>query len=84
VKIGAPFTLIQVELLNKWQTNPHTHPYTCGHCRDELGASSSQWAKAHESNTDRHLIATTAGWICETCEYTQDWADDGMVLDYGP
>lgn len=28
---------------------------------------------------DRELIATTDGWRCRHCGYTQDWALSGMV-----
>jgi len=26
-----------------------------------------------------NLVATEAGWICNECEYTQDWAHDFMA-----
>ena len=26
-----------------------------------------------------NLIATTDGWVCEKCAYTQDWAHDFMA-----
>ncbi len=28
---------------------------------------------------DHQLVATTSGWICTTCDYTQDWAHEYMV-----
>lgn len=28
---------------------------------------------------DRELVATINGWICPTCDYTQDWAHEFMA-----
>lgn len=28
------------------------------------------------------LVATEAGWICPTCDYTQDWANSAMVQEW--
>ena len=41
---------------------------------------------AHPFTCGRHshsvlLVATTGGWICPECDYTQDWAHDFM---FGP
>jgi hypothetical protein len=27
------------------------------------------------------LIATTNGWICDNCNYTQDWAHEPLTLE---
>lgn len=73
-QLNAPFTEDQVYRLNQYQDDEWFHPFTCcgpDGCRDRLGT---------EGN-DRKLIATVDGWICPTCDYTQDWAWAGMV-DY--
>jgi hypothetical protein len=57
-KLTAPWTLQQVAELNRSQRgDPFRHEYTCGN--------------HHEG--DRTLIATEAGWVCPSCDYTQDW-----------
>lgn len=68
--IKSPWTAEQVEKLNAFQTGPF-HPFTCpnrdeghGEFNGDLGA----------------LVATTRGWICPFCDYTQDWAHDVMVM----
>lgn len=63
-KAQAPFTEAQVRSLNDYQVSGVMHPFTCGPCRDRLGI--------REGN-DRLLVATPEGWICPTCDYTQDW-----------
>jgi hypothetical protein len=68
-EIRAPFTPEQVEALNRYQQGGWMHPFTCGRCRDRLGGGPYQ----------RSLVATEAGWVCETCDYTQDWAHPFMV-----
>ena len=74
-KIYAPFTPEQVKALNEYQIGGWFHPFTCADCRDRLGVF-------EEDGTldDRSLIATEAGWVCETCDYTQDWAWEGMTM----
>lgn len=34
-------------------------------------------------NDSRHrvLLATEDGWVCEDCDYTQDWAHDFMTKE---
>lgn len=74
----VPFTPEQVEALHRYQFGPfrerfedghlpmRQHPYTCpnrgdGHHFDngsDLGA----------------LIPTVRGWICQCCDYKQEWA----------
>jgi hypothetical protein len=56
--IEAPWTGEQVDALNVFQRHGKVHPFTCGN--DHL------W--------DRVLVATSNGWICCHCEYTQKWA----------
>ena len=62
----APWTDDQVERLNAWQNNVHVHPFTCAY----RGVKPHPW-KGHDRGI---LIATNKGWICEFCDYTQDWA----------
>lgn len=69
--MGKTFTADQVENLAFNQTQGATHPFTCPNRGDgrhrnaygDLGA----------------LVATTRGWICPFCDYTQDWAHDFMA-----
>ena len=32
-------------------------------------------------SSHRPLLATTDGWICQDCDYTQDWAHEFMLKD---
>ena len=68
--IHAPFAPEQVQRLNEWQTQTGPdmpfHPFTCGN-RGEL-------AHGREGGDTGVLIATEAGWVCPSCDYTQDWA----------
>ena len=65
------FTHEQVKHLDEWQRAGVMHPFTCPNRGDgnhfdngvDLGA----------------LIPTTRGWICQCCDYTQDWAHDFML-----
>lgn len=70
--VRAPWTDEQVAALNDWQTSGRFHPFTCctegTGCRDRLGTD----------NNERALAATNNGWVCPTCDYTQDWAHDFM------
>lgn len=66
--VRAPWTESQVENLNIYQNIGIMHPFTCGK-RDNL----------HEKGD--LLVATTEGWICPSCDYTQDWAHAFMVDD---
>ena len=73
--IHAPFTPEQVQRLNEWQTQTGTnmpfHPFTCG-CRGES-------VHGHEGGDTGVLIATENGWVCPSCDYTQDWAHSFMA-----
>ena len=70
--LKAPFTEEQVEHLNAWQANQNRHPFTCGQCRDAGLPGQCP------------LTATVDGWICPTCDYTQDWAHDFMARPHTP
>lgn len=60
-RIYAPWTDEQVRNLNAWQIAPSVHPYTCANT-----------ALVHDDGGV--LIATTKGWRCPECDYTQEWA----------
>lgn len=70
----APWTEAEVDSLNACQQNSRYHPFTCENCRDNLGVTNTDG-----TSNDRLLVATKDGWICETCDYTQDWAHESMV-----
>jgi hypothetical protein len=62
--VKAPWTPEQVDALNGWQRITLVHPFTCGGLNDTC-----RW----------NLTATPGGWICERCDYTQDWAHSFMT-----
>ncbi len=62
-KIEAPFTQAQVVGLNRWQHAGYVHEFTCG----------------NQHGGDRTLVATVGGWVCQECDYTQDWAHAFMA-----
>jgi hypothetical protein len=64
-QIFAPFTVEQVEALNRYQQEQWMHPFTCGN-RDE--GHGELWG---DTGT---LIATVRGWVCLFCDCTQEWA----------
>lgn len=59
----APFTPVQVELLNTYQRLGIVHPFTCA-------------ARLLHQQDEGILVADTDGWHCpvEDCRYTQNWA----------
>ena len=59
--IKAPWSQTQIENLTRWQKRGDVHEYTCPH---------------DHGDKSRVLIATPNGWVCENCDYTQDWALD--------
>lgn len=63
--IRAPFTQDQVWSLNAYQDSAPFHPYTCP----------NRTTHPDDGRRDRGiLIATTLGWTCPHCTYTQTWA----------
>jgi hypothetical protein len=59
----APWDGAQVDNLNDFQwMNIEFPPYTCDRCNGE--------------DEDRALVATTDGWVCPGCNYTQNWASE--------
>lgn len=63
MRIKAPWTAETVKALNAYQAAGPYHPFTCPH--------------AHPDGRD--LYATTEGWRCRHCDYTQDWAISGAI-----
>lgn len=74
--IRAPWAPAQVEALNRWQANEWVHPYTCGNRSAE---GHKEYAEAHGQRDHGILQATPEGWVCPTCDYTQDTAWAGML-----
>lgn len=66
----APFTPQEVTSLNGYQESRVMHPFTCG---------SGERCDASHDEQGGLLIATTSGWICPYCTYTQDWCHEWMA-----
>ena len=89
MKITAPFTPAQVQVLNERQVHVDgsmpIHPFTCpnrgeGISYDDAGTADYSGATHGTEGGDRGiLIATEAGWICPHCGYRQDWAHAAMA-----
>lgn len=64
------WTQEQVDALNRYQQG-YMHPFTCANRGDGN----------HPTVGGDHgiLTATVDGWICNHCDYTQDWAHDFML-----
>lgn len=63
VQVRVPWTFEQVvELNDRQRHSTQIHPFTCEECRDR------------HVGYEGLLVATIHGWICPTCDYTQDWA----------
>jgi hypothetical protein len=69
----AQWSAEQVEALNDWQTQRLGHPFTCPDRMD--GTHPERFGDFGV------LVATTDGWVCPDCDYTQDWAWQAMVRD---
>ncbi len=61
-RVQAPFTVAQVVALNRRQGDGRFHAFTCANRGDGTHAGEGL------------LVATTAGWVCPYCRYTQGWA----------
>jgi hypothetical protein len=71
--IEAPWTEEQVKSLNEYQRAAWMHPFTCAN----RGQGFHPWRRG-----DRGVLtATVNGWICDDCDYTQNWAHDFMFED---
>ena len=67
----APWTQEQILHLNAYQMNRHFHPMTCPHKED---------GKHPQIEGEKgRLLATTYGWRCPHCSYTQNWAHAFMT-----
>lgn len=75
--VHAPWTKIQVDALNYFQTQSGWHPYTCGNDRHDKAHCKYQ---AEHGGDRGQLVATETGWICPVhgCGYTQSWATELM------
>jgi hypothetical protein len=63
------FTDEQIKSLNEYQHAGKFHPFTCGGNRTD----------EHHLDGEGILVATTEGWKCPYCSYTQDWAHPFMM-----
>lgn len=70
---GIVWSEQQVKSLNDFQRAGAMHPFTCDRCRFKLGTWSGN------DHVQRCLVATPEGWVCPTCDYTQDWAHPFML-----
>ena len=67
MQVKAPWTIEQVTALNEWQQRMDVHPFTCG-------------GPNEGDHPTKELIASSEGWYCPHCTYTQDWAHDFMMV----
>ena len=68
MEIKAPWTDEQVEGLNAFQHSGVLHEFTCG--------------KRDNHKGEGLLRATNDGWVCDECDYTQNWAHAFQVSDW--
>lgn len=61
----APWTPVQVARLNEFQHDDEFHAFTCRN-RDPETPDRGE-------GDFGILVATTQGWVCRDCDYTQDW-----------
>lgn len=61
-KIAPPWTDEQVRALNQYQSDGWFHPFTCAN------------NAVNDHRNHPVLRATTVGFVCDACGYTQDWA----------
>ena len=59
----------EVRSLNDYQKCGVFHEFTCG------------TKEKHKIGAPDALIATADGWVCPSCDYTQNWAHAGMKDD---
>jgi len=64
------FTAEEVVNLDNYQKGGSFHPFTCGNRGD---------GNHPLHNGDNGVLTPTVrGWICQFCDYTQDWAHPFM------
>lgn len=71
IRVTAPFTPEQVVHLDAWQHGAGFHPFTCPNRADHPILHGDKGI----------LTPTVRGWICQFCDYTQDWAHDFMCRE---
>lgn len=64
------FTPDEVVNLDKYQREGRFHGFTCGNRGD-----SNHRVVGGDKGL---LIPTVQGWVCQFCDYTQDWAHEFM------
>lgn len=70
-KSFAPWNNDQIANLNAYQLNKHFHACTCPNRED---------GKHPEIQGEKgRLLATSYGWVCPNCQYTQVWAPAFMT-----
>jgi hypothetical protein len=70
-QIKTPWSMEQVAALWRWQSCDYVHEFTCPNRADHPVMNNEKGV----------LIPTVRGWICQCCDYTQDWAHDFMFDD---
>lgn len=70
------FTPDEVERLAANQVGRAIHPFTC----PNRGDGNHRVAYGDKGA----LVATTRGWICPFCDYTQNWAHHHMKAEFIP
>ena len=79
-KIIPPWDEVTVAALNNYQQKGYFHPFTCEYHGNQAHK------KQHKLSSDPVpglLYATTLGWRCPACDYTQSWAHKFMA-DHQP
>lgn len=74
--IYPPWDDDDVDALNTTQRSGIIHPFTCPSRGDGRHV-------IHDGDLGA-LIATTDGWVCLSCNYTQDWALGIMLYPEDP
>ena len=72
----APWTEAEVKALNATQNASAMHPFTC--------ANRSNGKHVYYNGDLGALIATKGGWVCLSCDYTQNWAYEMMLEQWDP
>lgn len=71
------WTKEQVDNLNEWQQCWYVHPYTCPN-RPHGAVGEDGMPDYTRPEAEGILVATTEGWKCPYCDYTQNWAPSMM------